>query len=1042
MNWMAGLTLACQLGLSSAAPAPGEPASASAPALVSPPSNPYFITTPQLQNALTPLRHLPPDGEVVLHASVVTVPDPVETTMGKSFDMAVAAVLSAYQAKGYELDGFAFSWEPRKPDALPTAGVQGTASYDGKHRGMPSLLLFRKDGWREHGKPGAEAARGRELALGAADVAYDLVYLVGDSPSYGVQPRAFAVAAQCALLFNDVRATVSALSPAEPCNRRPSPGSKTLNVIGPSFSGSMQSLAVAIGRLGCGGETCDGSGRPGDLKVNLISPTASVSTNQWIAQHGFVHGIKVEYGSLAWTLDRQMQSLTRYLCDNDLLHERRIVFLAEESTFGRGARDLANRLDDDPPRCPGKGSLRFQVKPFSPNISSIRAEHSRLRKAELAARQQATGSSGRLLELDMASTEAGVDRPPPYQPALSSRSDELMLHRMFDSMRVWGKPDVVVIVATDVRDRLFLLSEVRKALPAALPVMLEMDYLMVHPDYRATSRGAVIVPALDPIVCLRDGEVDACARRRGSDRSNLKQRGEARDKAMRIPFSTDHAANMFRAVHLMVGYRERAAGYRDGGLSEYVMGAMCPGGPCDPKLYVATLAGFASLDEERRSTMVAADSRMALQRPWYLAMALLAIFLFAAGVWMVRGTPGGSVMSNFAGHLVTDSRWLTRWFLARDTTSSDRSRPAPVEDPEAVESLATLGRALLWGLTVIAGVVALVAVVRLGQIGRWGGLDASFDLAHGRDLWAVYCLWGLYACFAIVGVVRLSIAGRRYEVYGRSLDWPDAVQSRRPWLIPVGILLIVVFTFYFTDTRPVSVDARNPWLFAMLALLCSVAFLVTLASHLRQLGRVTLWLSRSIPSVQARKGMKDWPSPQALQETIQTPFNLELRRKDVAALKSRPLRAWILEGRLIIDGNGVYPPHASTFDAWQRQLVAELKLLVVAIRFSAWCALAAPLAVLLAMTAYPPIYERWLRTMSIGLLLASFAIIVVAVLRLEKDPMLGAMFTRHGDDLSFGGALRALWPKFLAMGAVLLPLVLPDVWTALHTLVRSINSLG
>lgn len=40
--------------------------------------------------------------------------------------------------------------------------------------------------------------------------------------------------------------------------------------------------------------------------------------------------------------------------------------------------------------------------------------------------------------------------------------------------------------------------------------------------------------------------------------------------------------------------------------------------------------------------------------------------------------------------------------------------------------------------------------------------------------------------------------------------------------------------------------------------------------------------------------------------------------------------------------------------------------------------------------------------------------------------MLGPMFTRHGNGLSFGGALRALWPKVAAMGAVLVPLVLPQ----------------
>jgi len=255
-------------------------------------------------------------------------------------------------------------------------------------------------------------------------------------------------------------------------------------------------------------------------------------------------------------------------------------------------------------------------------------------------------------------------------------------------------------------------------------------------------------------------------------------------------------------------------------------------------------------------------------------------------------------------------------------------------------------------------------------------------------------------------------------------------------------MLVVVIVLFLSDARPISVDGQLPWLFAMIALVCGVAFLVALGWHMTNLARLTLSLSRCIEPIRLRRGMSAWPSPQSLQEPVQTPFNLSMEADDVKALGAQTLQEWIGETTRIIAGQRICPPTKTVFKAWQQRLVAELKLLVVAIRFSAWCAMAAPLAVLMAMSVYPPIYERWLRTTSIAMLLIGFVCTVIVVLRLEKDAMLGPMFTRDGDSLTFGGSLRALWPKFLAMGAVLVPLVLPDVVDWINTLVRSINSLG
>lgn len=1118
----------------------------------------YFVTTPQLDDAVTPLKHLPPDGVVTLHASVAIVPDPIETTLGKSFDLEVAALLSAYQAKGYELDGFAFSWRPRPGDPKKTASTQATDGYRRQHRATPSLLLFRNDRWRQSGQ---EEAKDRRVPAvgGEPDVEYDLVYLVGDAPSYGIQQESFAAAAHCALRFNGMRGRIGELRPAEPCDGPVALRNKTLNIIGPAFSGSMQSLAVAIGRLGCERE-CEIVNSRQQLAVNVVSPTTSVRSNSEMKHHSFISGATMDYAPISWGLDEQMMSLAEFLCGRNHLPSGRIVFLVEQSTFGRGAKDLALQLNealaakypsrhdegpgkdtnnaihknclDDPTVDSGSKAaggessapekdpkLSIVVRMFSPNIASIRAEHSQLRRAELAAREKVPKSGSRLLELDMTNAESGADRPPVYQPSLSSRSDELMLYRLFDSLRMWTPPDAVVIVATDVRDRLFLLSEVRKALPSALPVMLEMDFLMVHPDYRAISRGSVVVPARDATVnitrCMGGSVIGDCPTTAGEgDASGREQTGKAesarrdcertamsglcklkafiaKDPARRnrdrVSFPTDHAANTFRAAFMLIDYRESAAAHNSlPKFSDYAKKKLCEekGRDCAPSPVVATLAGFQSLTGTGPGSVAAADFRMAMQRPWFIITALVALFFLILGIWLSRDKGQGRVMYRFGSHLIQDSFWLinglehlrVRALWVRRIVAKRRSMrqlwrglglaPRVWErrqnrqkwwsgrqaDVAAMKSLTTSARLQLPALLVLfAAIVLPVAIWKLWQIVDWDSLldpcfgvrSCRFQLAHGRDLVAATCLWLLYACLALVGAMRSDIADRRYAGFGSQLKWPGAGDDDRPWLIPMGIMLAVVLVFYWSTSDPVSVDPRVPWLLAAGVLICGAAFLVNLRWHLRNFSRLTLSLSRCIPTMRQRPGMSDWPSSQILQELPQTPFNISLGRRDILALQAQSPSEWMdTTLRVIGSVKGWPPPSNGEIERWQRQLIAELKLLVVAIRTCAWCAMMAPLAVLLSMTAFPPVYERWLNTASIFLLVVSFLVTIFVVLRLEKDPMLGPMFTRHGDDLSFGAGLRALWPKFVAMGAVLIPLVLPDVWTWLHTLIRSINTLG
>ncbi|WP_147298531.1 hypothetical protein [Lysobacter soli] len=1010
----------------------------------------YFSATPQLR-PLRPLAHLPPNARARVHAAVATAPDPWETRLGRSFDMEMAAMITAFQARGYVLDGFALAWHPRDAEAANTGRKSDADAGRDLHREIPGVMLFRRDGWRSGG-----------------DVEYYAVFLVGDSQTFGVEPAAFARAARCALLFNGIGPDELQAARLVDCDLAavpPGTRERGLDIIGPSFSGSMQSMAVALGNL-CNGP-CDER-----VRVTMLSPSASVGSNRAIVAHPFLARrdgegtAPVEYHSLARNLATQVAGLLGHLCRDEGIPVENVTILAEESTFGGEALRLARH---DPSAIGCGERLRISARQFPPNIASIRAEHSILRGAQREHAEAALPATRRLLELDMGGAEAASERPPVYQPSLTSRSDELMLYRGFDTMKVYRTPNVVVIVATDIRDRLFLLGEVRKALPGALPVMVELDFLAVHPDYRKASRGAVVLAAGEPVACLsEDGDLVACRAVVKDERCHAPRQDDVagagaanargRTQKTRFPFATDHAANTFRAVVLLDEFREGNAPFgqfmarKERALAE----------PGEPVAYVATMAGFQGLGRksyEQRSLVAVADVRLAMQEPAYLALMLGGLFFVVAAVWLWLGECRGRVMLPFLRGLVSDFRATTatawrRWRHGR------RVEATPCQNPTAAASLQPACRtAWLAAMTAVGAAALVIATRRLAELLQSSAEDATrqpcyFMLAHGRDLHALACIWLLYAGLCIVAYMRLNVSNRRYAFYNAVFTRNARRTANRTrvitgvsWAVPVVCGLAAMGLVLLVHGRAVSIDNNDVWWIAGIVLATGLAFLVNLFWQVRLLGNLSLSLARTIAPVQAQRAIRDWPKPSAIREAPQTPFNLSLReyRRDMPALLRASPRAWAKRTLQVMRDAGTSGPDAMNpwqFERWTEQLVAELKLCVVPIRTCAWCAMLAPVSVLVAMSVYPPVYERLLTSIAIMLLLLSFAATILVVLRLEKDAMLGLMFTNDGNTLTFGGALRALWPKFVAMGLILVPLAAPDVWSWMYGLVRSINSFG
>ncbi len=134
---------------------------------------------------------------------------------------------------------------------------------------------------------------------------------------------------------------------------------------------------------------------------------------------------------------------------------------------------------------------------------------------------------------------------------------------------------------------------------------------------------------------------------------------------------------------------------------------------------------------------------------------------------------------------------------------------------------------------------------------------------------------------------------------------------------------------------------------------------------------------------------------------------------------------------------------AMWFDCWQRRLVAEMRYASQAVRTLSWCAILAPIFVLLSMSAYPAFNEKILTTTSVALVVYGFLLVMFTAIRLENHPLLSRMFTSHGKDgkLGLSDIFGVLWGKLVAAALVLTPVLVPDFLEWASGVLQSIDSL-
>jgi hypothetical protein len=344
---------------------------------------------------------------------VALVPDPLDSYMPERFDQAVDAIQQAYADPG----SFGLVPSQHLLDRIWLPWTDPDAATARTWRTTPGALLFRDP---------------RQGLLST-------VFLVGESPKSGIGRESFRNALQV------IRAVL--------------PAGEPVRILGPTFSGSADSLEVAL-RAELKAEIVSGSATAQDLEALLDRPPR-VRFCRTVVPDAILQRYAYEFlaGKMGWDLTK-------------------VAFLTEADTaYGQAATGQQQSQTD------------FVIIRFSSRLSRLRTASER--EAERGGRGGLMRSSKTLLDLSLAEQGKPVDVVPQITP-LTSRGNDLEIANLLETISREGIR-YVGILATDVRDRLFLAERVRSFSKGIVLFTFDNNLLYAHPQVAPAMNGTLVL---------------------------------------------------------------------------------------------------------------------------------------------------------------------------------------------------------------------------------------------------------------------------------------------------------------------------------------------------------------------------------------------------------------------------------------------------------------------------------------------------------------------------------------------------------------------
>jgi hypothetical protein len=438
-----------------------------------------------------------PQDHATLNFLIVTIPDPIDSGLPHAFDRYMLAIRQAVQIEPYFLYRFNLPWQDCFSGANsdegknPSGGSPAGDVTEQKKKDCDSHRYLKEPGFLLLSNP-----NGKTTDEGASDRSKTdllLVYLVGETTALGIHKTALIAALSEISWFcgwheidDDPIRRVANHSPTCLKSEGGNPATATapdpthdkavgtLNILGPSYSGSAQSLDLALSYWL--------ATIPVKPAVKLISGSATAITDSnKPEQSDFYHtrkklGDRFTFQSMQIPDSVSEEKFCEYLMSSGAKQPINIAMLRESGTvYGEAGLEVTGRC---------AGTIKKTVLPYPLNISQLRAASEKLRQTQEEATPQPQLSS-KALPLADSLQDAGLRRDiPPFSRADSVTAEQVLAGLLSTISREHYK--YVGILATDVRNTMFLAQEVREHSPGSVLFTYGGELLYLHPEINST----------------------------------------------------------------------------------------------------------------------------------------------------------------------------------------------------------------------------------------------------------------------------------------------------------------------------------------------------------------------------------------------------------------------------------------------------------------------------------------------------------------------------------------------------------------------------
>jgi hypothetical protein len=422
----------------------------------------------------------PPNIEISF--LIATLPDPIDSGLPHMFDRNLGSIQAALQADGYLLSSFDLPWQK----CLLGHNQNSDDSKKGKdkHADKEKQKACEKEPWDT--QPGLLLVSNREKNR------LLLLYVVGETPASGIHQDALHTALDEMAFFcgwrNDGGDSLLSLGlSTQQCTHK----KVRILILGPTFSGSAQSLDFALSSW------MHSTGRPNKVSLRMISGTATaIDLKTSFPNLQELYPGQHAPDSPLFSSTQVPDKVTWCKLLDYLKHvepdpnRRRIALLSEGGTvYGQ-----QENLDQERSPCPENQDTEIRQIWFPRHVSQLRAALEKVRQSQQQTSPQLP-SSPQGLSLAQALEEVNQPQDTDAVPPLSQldpATAEQVTAQLLSTISHEGYR-YVGILATDVRDTIFLAQEVRDHCPSTVLFTFNPDLLFLHPEVNSSLRGMLLV---------------------------------------------------------------------------------------------------------------------------------------------------------------------------------------------------------------------------------------------------------------------------------------------------------------------------------------------------------------------------------------------------------------------------------------------------------------------------------------------------------------------------------------------------------------------